>query len=253
MGLKDLTNKQFLSQLGGMYGLNVSNALDIEANDEPADIANAIEKLGELYSEDGYMSNDKRAKDVGGHDYWECVADILGIKMPAYEYGGSWYVVPDKKNVSNNASYCKMQDFFEVRPLSEIFDITKLYKFVRKTKDGRYVSVQDPTFEYKVGEEVTAKNYYYWLYFCYSVGINMSTSYSTASDTVLIECTYEKLKETTGNPFGELQTKTATMVREVPEDEVKAMMERNGDTYRRNGAGKQDEPLVGKFDWVDDF
>lgn len=229
MQTKIETKEQLVSQIGGMYGERYDNIFK-DLPDGEISLENVVEKISE-YEETEDSFKPINTFDFDCEDWDECWHKILGEKISCFDFFGDIY---KKNQYGNFEKLCKKEDFeeecnqslYELCDSNSYFDLPlKRYKYVKKMPDGRLVSYYNNSFEYKIGEFVSAENGI-WVS---DKGCLSFTTYANKEDKICIELfafnlsdcivkdKYDKISNITGN-----QQRFSKMYvsRIVPEEEV---------------------------------
>jgi flagellin-specific chaperone FliS len=219
MNLDINTYEELKEQMGGMYGVNYDKLFKDKEGE--VDLEEAIDVIANLSLEDDYFKEAcEHGEQMGNLE--EYLDDVTKSGIPYVEINDEIFRV-------YNSRLCSADNEPKKGILVDINDVLKdlkVYKFVKKD-NGKYLSFFDGSFEYKLGEKVTAKgrgNYIYYnqepsLYFNYTDSVDRS-HYIHSENRVLIESEFDPNDFIDGDKDA-IQVKSATMIREVPEEEWK--------------------------------
>lgn len=203
-------------QMGGMYGVNYDKLLQTEEGKE-FNLSDIISKLSDLILEDDYFNEPKPYEFPSDID--DLVYEINENKIKVFKFKDDYYKYKCNDFVYISKGDIDKKDMYELVDANTIIQSgTKFYKFVKNTKDDKYFSFRDNSFEYKIGEEIKPKNN------DYSSGIycghlkNVSCfSYSDSDGAVLIEL--ELLDINDIKDLDPLRLNRAKVIREVTKEE----------------------------------
>jgi hypothetical protein len=213
MSLKIETFDELKKQIGGMYGEAFENMV---IEDSEFSYEKVLDSLKELsYSDDAFFNKNENA-DANIDNYYKFVNDLLGIKNRYFKFNDCFY------SIRNN----DLDQIYNVDNEEEIpcpIEPTIVYKWVKKTKDGKYFSYYDTNFEYKIGETIKPKNSS--LYFAYIPGIK-TASYYNNDDNVALECIVDvkNVRNYKGlNPGGSIEVSECFVVREISKKDMEIL------------------------------
>jgi hypothetical protein len=213
MNLEINSFDELKDQLGGMYGINYDKIFD-NIKDEEFSLLTSIEKIADLSLSDEYFN---LPESIGFNDLDDLIESISKKPVKYFIHNDEIY----KINYQGLLVKTDNEPLYGVEiSADEFFKENKFYKFVKKEND-RYFSFYDPSFEYTIGEVVTAKGsltgYYSGrLHFCELQELKHST-YSDRSDGVVIEVQIEA--EDFIGLHGHILAKRCKVLREVPKEE----------------------------------
>ena len=193
-------------QIGGMYGERYDNW--ITRRDE-FNMSAVISDLKAV--EPGAEQTANYEID----DWDEFVLNITGVRQKAVKHKEATFIIRNGCFDYYHGDETKVD-------LVDVSDIVKMplyfYKYVKRSDDGRYYSHYDPNFEYKIGDQVKAKNPC-GLY-CVHKDDLAACSYSNEKDTVPIRLRVDSLDDIISfcNIFdGTVQVKQAFFEEVLPE------------------------------------
>lgn len=217
MNLNINSYEELKDQLGGMYGESYDRMFE-ELSDEEFSLEKAIDYLQNLCLRDDYFEN---PVSVDFDNLEELLETINGGEFRYFIHNGSIYRIGYNGKIKRY--YRKLPENAIKEDGEKYFNSIKLYKFVEKTNDGRYVSYYDRNFEYKINEFVRAKNDDYGLFFNLLDEIGNST-YTNRDSKVLIEVNvkFDEFIEYSGEYF---RFRECFVTREVPKEEWDHLIE----------------------------
>lgn len=217
MNLDINTYEGLKEQLGGMYGINYDKLFQ-DVDEEEFDLQTAIDKIANITLSEDYFVKPEPVEFTNLEDILDNISTkpirILEVNDNTFRIGYDGLL----------AKIDQKPDNYELINTYEFFYKTKFYKYVKK-ENGKYFSLYNPKFEYKIGEEVVAEgssggtgyfNHGGKLHFNEKSDINRSP-YRNYTDAVLIEV--EVKPEDFVDVDGHVLVKKCHVVREVPKEE----------------------------------
>ena len=210
LGIKSY--EELKDHLGGMYGVNYDELFEEIDEGEEFSIEVAISHLDTIHEKIKYY-NKNCVSDFDFDNVDELINSMCNYQPTQYKCGDKYLLLRADHHVCKT-SKDKFDDVEEIYSIDRP-ETKRVYKFVRKTDDGRYYSYYDSSFEYVIGTYVEAKNHV-GLFFNELDTIGAST-YSGKTDKALIEAVVNlsDIIEDGNSP----KYSKCFVVREVPEKE----------------------------------
>lgn len=147
MDLQVTSYAQLKEHLGGMYGFNMDKLFD---ETKEFSLKDAMAQLSNLYLSDDYYKEPTKLP-FESVDY--LIDNILKKPCKYFESNGAKYLIHSSGNIKRVT--VTPENSLRITP-KEYFAEHRLIKYV-KAVDGKYFSYHDKTFEYPLGETVTAR------------------------------------------------------------------------------------------------
>jgi len=207
--LKINSYRELKEQMGGMYGVNYDKIFEDIKDDQNFDINIVIERLSDLVLSDDYFNmpngagSDKSPEQAVISYVIQCyVVGDYKIYKKGFKKGifgnelNSYYIIL-KENTIVKIIESEDMDIDASRLSTDDNEII-VYKNVKQSGD-KYVSFQDNNFEYRLGEEIAAKNER-GLFFVESLLNVTNACHSNNEDRVIL-----KAKVSINNMINDLQ------------------------------------------------
>jgi hypothetical protein len=216
MNLKIDNYEDLKEQMGGMYGVNYDKLLKPEDGKE-FNLSAIISKLSDLILENDYFNEPEPYKFPDDID--DLVYEINETKIKVFKFKNKYFKYKGNIFEYINKSDIDKKEIYELVDADTILHSgIKFYKFVQKTKDNKYYSFYDKSFEYKIEEEVKSKkNDYSSGIYCGHLKNVSDFSYSDKEESVLIELELLDINDILN--FNSFILNRAKVIREVPKEE----------------------------------
>lgn len=230
MKLKINTYKELKEQMGGMYGINYDKLFK---NEEEFSLENVIIQLENLCVDDDYF---KEPRSIHFDDVEDLIESITCKKSRCVKLNDKYYRINSNneltKDITNSIdnpfgeNNLKLNEDITVVDAEEFMKDKKFYKFVKKSGD-RYFSYYDNSYEWKLNEEMrpSYKTQYSNVLYCGELRDIGSLSYSNERDNTLLELSV-KHEDFVRASFPTIEVRKCTVIREVPKEEYKDLLDR---------------------------
>lgn len=232
MNMKINTYDELKKQLGGMYGVNYDKYFK-EIENEEFSLEKVMKILENLIYDKDYFKQQNKVSGILIENIEDVLVKIEGYKLRYFKTidGLETYKVT-RSNKIKYINISNIPDKAESVNAEELFKNIKIYKFVKKTEQNKYLSFYNNKFEYKIGETATAINMgSYWkdekpcLYGSFIEYIE-DTTYSNSKNKALLELQVDYKDFITGDDCSVKFTK-CKVLREVPIEEYERYLNKN--------------------------
>lgn len=149
MNLNISSYDELKDHLGGLYGISYDLLFD-DIKDEKFDLLTAIDKISNITLSEDYFTTPKLL-DISVEEVLE---DIDKSIRTIIKHRGNNYRAYKSGRIEKVK---KLKNTDIIVDIKETIPFNKIYKFVRKDKNGIYRSYHDDSFVYSIGDETVAK------------------------------------------------------------------------------------------------